>query len=147
MEQKICYAQVYLRLALGIPFLVLGLDRLGVWGAYGSANVSWGDWKHFLEYAQQVMQFLPYKLAAIFAVVATICEISFGALLIVGLFTRWVALGSAILSFCFAISMAISFGITSPINYSVFAVSAGSFLLSLLPSYAWSLDALFFAKK
>jgi putative oxidoreductase len=42
-----------------------------------------------------------------------------------------VALGSAILLFLFGAAMAISFGIKSPLDYSVFSASAGALLLSL----------------
>jgi len=123
-------AQLYLRLALGTGFLLLGLDRLGAWGPNGKPWVSWGDWKHFSAYAHEVMNFLPGQLAEILAIIATIAEISFGLLLLIGLFTRWAAIGAAILTASFAIAMAISSGITSPINYSVFTVSAASLLLS-----------------
>jgi uncharacterized membrane protein YphA (DoxX/SURF4 family) len=134
------YAQLYLRLAIGISFLVFGLDRLGAWGPHGAPGVSWGDWSHFMEYATQVMGFLPPWLAQPFAVVATAGEIVFGVLLIVGKWTRIAAAGSSILTALFALSMAISFGIISPLSYSVFAVSAGSLLLATLPAYRWSLD-------
>src|SRR5260221_14314212 len=120
MKKGATYIQLYLRLALGIDFMVLALDRFGVWGKNGASNVSWGDWKHFSDYAHQLMFFLPYSLSEILAVVATICELSFGALLIIGLFTRWAAIGSGLLTFLFAISMIAAFGISSPINYSVF---------------------------
>jgi len=123
-------AQLYLRLALGTGFLLLGLDRLGAWGPNGKPWVSWGDWKHFSAYAHEVMSFLPGQLAEILAIIATIAEIAFGLLLLIGLFTRWAAIGAAILTAAFAIAMAISSGITSPINYSVFTVSAASLLLS-----------------
>jgi uncharacterized membrane protein YphA (DoxX/SURF4 family) len=123
-------AQLYLRLALGTGFLLLGLDRLGAWGPNGKPWVSWGDWKHFSAYAHEVMNFLPGQLAEILAIIATIAEIAFGVLLLIGLFTRWAAIGAAILTASFAIAMAISSGITSPINYSVFTVSAASLLLS-----------------
>lgn len=123
-------ARLYLRLALGTGFFLLGLDRLGAWGPNGKPWVSWGDWKHFSAYAHEVMNFLPGQLAEVLAVIATIAEIAFGFLLLIGLFTRWAAIGAAILTAAFAIAMAISSGITSPINYSVFTVSAASLLLS-----------------
>ena len=140
MERKLAYAQLYLRLAIGIGFLVPGLDRLGVWGPPGGSGISWGDWSHFSAYAHQVMSFLPSSLAEIFAVVATISELAFGILLVIGLFTRWAAIGSGVLTLCFALSMAISFGIVSPLSYSVFVVSGGSFLLACIPNYSWSID-------
>jgi uncharacterized membrane protein YphA (DoxX/SURF4 family) len=140
MKKKLAYAQFYLRIVLGVDFLVISLDRFGVWGPNGGANVSWGDWSHFSAYAHQVMAFLPDKLAELLAVLATIGEIGFGALLVLGLFTRWAAIGSGLLTLFFALSMAMAFGITSPINYSVFVVSADSFLLACIPNYKWSVD-------
>jgi len=86
------------------------------------------------------MHFLPTGVVPVLAVAATIGETVFGLLVLLGLFTRFAAVGSGILSFCFAVSMAISFGIDSPLGYSVFTLSAASFVLSGLPEYAWSLD-------
>lgn len=134
--------QLYLRLALGAGFFIIGCDRLGAWGPYGKPWVSWGDWKHFSAYAHELMGFLPGGLAEVLAVIATVAEVTFGVLLLLGLFIRPAAFGSGVLTACFAIAMTITNGITSPINYSVFTVSAASFLLSVQPSYRWSLDAL-----
>lgn len=141
MQKYSSLFQFYLRIASGAAYLVFALDRFGIWGNYGEANVSWGDWKHFLQYASEVMRFLPQSVVPVFAVVATVCEITFGLLLIVGKWTRWAAVGSGFLALLFAVSMAISFGIVSPLSYSVFTVSAASFLLSTLPEYRWSMDA------
>lgn len=136
-------AQLYLRIAIGIAYFVFGLDRLGAWGMPGDSGVSWGDWPHFLDYAKQVMSFLPASMVEVFAVVATGAEIVLGILLPFGKWTKLAAIGSGVLSFLFALSMAISFGFVSPLSYSVFTLSAGSFLLSTLPGYRWSLDELF----
>ena len=136
------FAKLYLRLAMGISYTVFGLDRLGVWGPYGKPWVSWGDWQHFSARAHQLMFFLPYGVAEVFAVIATMLEISCGILLTIGLFTRWAAFASSGLAFCFGICMAMADGITSPLGYSVFAVSAASLLLASLPGYRWSVDAL-----
>jgi uncharacterized membrane protein YphA (DoxX/SURF4 family) len=134
--------QLYLRLALGAGFFVIGCDRLGLWGPFGKPWVSWGDWKHFSAYAHELMGFLPGGLAEVLAIVATVAEVSFGVLLMIGLFIRQASFGSGVLTLCFATAMTITNGITSPLNYSVFTVSAASFLLSAQPSYRWSLDAL-----
>ena len=142
MEKFSSFAQLYLRVAIAVSYLVFGFDRLGVFGKPGEKNISWGDWDHFLKYAAEVMQFLPYSLVTMFAVVATIAEILFGVLLLVSKWTRAAAIGSGILAFLYAVSMAISFGIVSPLSYSVFALSAASFLLACLPSYKWSFDNL-----
>jgi uncharacterized membrane protein YphA (DoxX/SURF4 family) len=132
--------QFYLRLALSVGYLTAGLDRLGVWGKYGEKNISWGDWQHFMLYARDVMRFLPSGLATVFAVVATAGEISIGLLLLLGKWTQVAALGSGVLAFLFALSMTISHGIVEPISYSVFTVSAASFVLAFQPRFRWSLD-------
>ena len=139
-------AQLFLRLALGIGYLVPGLDRLGVWGKNGEPGISWGDWQHFVQYAREVMSFMPASIVTVFAVTATIAEISFGILLLIGKWTRLAALGSGVLALLFALSMAISFGVVSPLSYSVFTVSAASFLLAGLDNYKWSLDNQFSSK-
>jgi putative oxidoreductase len=131
---------LFLRLTLGISYLWFVADRLGFLGVNGSAHVGWGDWHHFILYASQVMSFLPPGDIPFFAILATAGELSFGFLLVIGCFTRMAALGSGLLSLMFAISMAISFGIESPLGYSVFTVSAASFLLATIPSYRWSVD-------
>ena len=146
MEKFRNLTQLFLRLALGIGYLVPGFDRLGVWGKYGERNISWGDWQHFIKYAGQVMSFLPSSLVNVFAIMATIAEIGFGVLLLVGRWTRIAAIGSGILTLFFALSMAISFGIVSPLSYSVFTASAASFLLATLPACKWSLDNVFLSK-
>jgi putative oxidoreductase len=131
---------LFLRLAIGTAYLWFVSDRLGILGPNGSPHVGWGDWPHFLQYARQVMSFLPVRMIPFFAILATIGEFSFGLLLVLGLFTRLAAIGSGLLSFLFAVSMAVSFGIESPLGYSVFTVSAASFLLAAIPFYKWSID-------
>src|ERR1700748_317386 len=103
--------QLYLRVAIGTAYLWEVADRLGLLGAHGQPHVGWGDWSHFIAYAKQVMAFLPAGMVPVLATVASIGEGVFGLLLIMGLFTRFAAIGSGILSFCFAVAMAISFGI------------------------------------
>lgn len=142
MEKFSSFAQLYLRIAIATAYLVFGFDRLGVWGKPGETSVSWGDWEHFMKYASEVMSFLPTTVIGLFAVIATVAEIVFGVLLLLGKWTRTTAFGSGILAFFFAISMAISFGIISPLSYSVFTVSAASFLLASCKNYKWSLDNL-----
>ncbi|HTI59864.1 DoxX family protein [Mucilaginibacter sp.] len=132
---------LYLRIAIGSAYLWEVADRLGVLGRNGQPHVGWGDWPHFVAYSRQVMGFLSPGFVPALATLATIGEGLFGALILIGLFTRMAAIGSAILSFCFAIAMAISFGIESPLGYSVFTLSAASLVLASMPAYAWSIDS------
>jgi uncharacterized membrane protein YphA (DoxX/SURF4 family) len=62
---------------------------------------------------------------------ATVAELAFGLALVLGIWLRWAALGSSILLLLFGTAMAISFGIKSPLDYSVFSASAGALVLAL----------------
>jgi hypothetical protein len=35
------FSSIFLRLALGISFLSVVADRIGLWGTFGQPNVSW----------------------------------------------------------------------------------------------------------
>ena len=140
LRNNFTLSSLFLRLAISIPYLWFVSDRLGLLGAPGHPHVGWGDWEHFMVYARQTMSFLPPAVVPVLAVLATIGEGLFGLLLLIGYRTRLAAVGSGILTLLFAISMAISFGIESPLGYSVFTVSAASFLLAAIPEYQYSLD-------
>lgn len=128
-------APILLRYALGAGFILPVLDRIGVLGAPGSPNVSWGNWTNFVTYANSMMPYFSPKMASVFGVGATVCEIVFGVLLIIGYKIRLAAYGSFALTLTFAISMLLFTGYRSPFDYSVFSVSFGSLLLaSLQPS-------------
>jgi putative oxidoreductase len=118
---------IYVRFALGAAFLSAVADRFGLWGRYGG----WGNFATFTSYTAQVNSFMPRFVIPFLAWAATIAETSCGILLFLGLWLRWVALASAILLAMFATAMAISFGVKSPLDYSVFSASAAAGLLSL----------------
>jgi len=50
-------AQLILRLALGVGFLMPVMDRIGLLGSHGSSGVTWGDWKHFVDYTNSLVPF------------------------------------------------------------------------------------------
>lgn len=118
---------LYVRIALGSAFLSPVADRFGLWGKHAS----WGSFANFTRYVAQVDSFMPAFTIPFLAWAATAAETTLGILLLLGIWPRWVALGSATLLFLFGTSMAISFGIKSPLDYSVFSASAGALLLSL----------------
>ena len=62
---------------------------------------------------------------------ATAAELLLGIALILGIWPRWIAIGTALLLVLFGVAMAISFGIKSPMDYSVFSASACAVLLAL----------------
>ncbi|ATB33331.1 DoxX family protein [Melittangium boletus] len=136
------FAQLYLRLALGIGFLLPVMDRLGLLGSPGEPNVGWGNWSHFVDYTHSLMPYVNRPLAEVLGAIATGAEVVFGVLLIAGYKTRLAALGSSVLTLLFAVSMLFFAGYRAPFNYSVFVDSAAGLLLSALPVYRWSLDGL-----
>jgi putative oxidoreductase len=140
MKNYTTYAQLFLRLALGIGFIYPVLDRTGLLGAPGGANISWGNWENFVSYTGVLLPFLSHTLREFAAIIASIAEAVLGILLIVGLQIRWAALSSFILLALFALSMTAFTGFKSALNYSVFSACAGALILSALPGYGFSVD-------
>ncbi|UTX50554.1 DoxX family membrane protein [Chryseobacterium sp. MA9] len=123
-----------LRIALACGFLSAVASRLNLWGAQSSG------WKKFVDYTAETNSFLPQSWASTIAVLSTAAELSFGILLLVGYQIKGTARCASVLTLFFAVAMSISFGIKEPLDYSVFAFSAGAFLLSTFSHYPWSLD-------
>lgn len=119
---------LYLRLALGAAFLSGIADRFGL---YTGRNVGYGNFAGFVTFTAKVNSFMPASTIPFLAWAATVLELAFGLALVLGIWLRWAALGSAILLLLFAIAMAISFGIKSPLDYSVFSASAGALVLAV----------------
>ena len=143
MKNKFDSPQLFLRLALGIGFLLPVMDRLGWFGEPGTPGVGWGNWSTFVDYTHTLMPYLNRSMTNVTATFATAGEIVFGITLIIGYKTKMAAWGSCVLTLLFALSMFFFEGPRSPFNYSVFADSAASFLLASIPTYRWSLDEIF----
>ena len=122
------WGMIYLRTALGAAFLSGIADRFGL---YRGRNVGYGNFDGFMRYTAQVNSFMPAFTIPFLAWAATLAEFGLGLALILGVWPRWVALGSAVLLALFGAAMAISFGIKSPLDYSVFSASAGALVLAL----------------
>ncbi|MGA2536472.1 MAG: MauE/DoxX family redox-associated membrane protein [Terracidiphilus sp.] len=128
------WAVRYARLALGTAFLSAVASRFGLW----DKTVDLKHFANFIQYAAQVLSFVPAAIVPLLAWAATAFETTLGILLILGLWTKWVSLASATLLAMFGTAMAISFGAQSPMDYSVFSASSAAALLAL---YAWRQDA------
>jgi putative oxidoreductase len=116
---------LYVRLALGAAFLSGIADRFGF---YSGRNVGYGNFAGFVSYTAKVNSFMPASTIPFLAWAATAAEFFLGLALVLGLWVRWAALGSALLLILFGTAMAVSFGIKSPLDYSVFSASAAAFL-------------------
>ena len=123
------WAARYARVALGAAFLSGIASRFGLWGR----DAGYGDFAHFVEYTAQVNSFMPASTIPSLAWAATAAELVLGIALIAGVRVRWAALGSAVLLTLFGLAMAVSFGLKSPLDYSVFSASACAALLALHP--------------
>lgn len=121
-------AITYARIALGAAFLSGIASRFGLWGN----GVGYGDFQHFVQYTAQVNAFMPAWSIPFLAWAATAAEFSLGILLVFGIAPRWTAFASTLLLALFGSAMAISFGIKSPLDYSVFSASAAALLLAAL---------------
>jgi len=119
------WAALCARIALGAAFLSGIADRFGL---YRGRNVGYGDFAGFVRYTAKVNSFMPPSTAA------TIAELFFGITLILGIWRVWVALGSAVLLTLFGTAMAISFGIKSPLDYSVFSATSAALLVAAYES-------------
>ncbi len=133
-------AQLFLRLALGIGFIMPVMDRLGFLGPPETGKVNWGDWVHFVDYTHSLVPYLSRSLASILGGLATIAEVVFGICLIIGYKLKYVTLGSAVLTFIFGVCMATSSGIAAPFNYPVFVFTGAGLLLSECKIFSWSID-------
>ena len=121
------WALIYARIALEAGFLSGIASRFGLWGK----DVGYGDFAHFVQYTAEVNSFMPAFTIPFLAWAATVAELVLGVALIAGVQLRWAALGSALLLALFGIAMAISLGLKSPLDYSVFSASAAALLLAL----------------
>jgi len=107
----------FARLALGAAFLSGIASRFGMWER-GS------------QYTAEVNAFMPGATVPFLAWTATAAEMCLGLLLVLGVWRRPVALASAALLLIFGLAMALSLGIKSPLDYSVFSASAAALLLA-----------------
>ncbi len=123
-------AILYARLALAAAFLSGIASRFGLYGK----NEGFGNFANFVKYTAQVNSFMPASTIPFLAWAATVAEFVLGVLLIGGLWPRWTALGSALLLAIFGTAMAVSMGIKSPLDYSVFSASAAAVFLALQSS-------------
>lgn len=135
--------KLFLRLAIGAGFLSAVADRFGMWNARVSA---WGNWDNFLTYTQSLNPRIPVALIPVIGWISTILELILGISLIVGFRTSLSAKISGWLLLIFALTMAFSLGIKKPLDYSVFAASAGAFGLSLIRKKFLEVDSLLFKK-
>ena len=115
------------RVALSAAYLSGIASRFGLYGK----DQGYGNFANFVRYTAEVNSFLPSYTIPFLAWAATAAELFLGIALLAGIWPRWVALGSAVLLVLFGTAMAISFGIKSPLDFSVFSAAAASLMLAV----------------
>ena len=115
-------------------------DRFGLWGPAGTQGVSWGNWENFIQYTYELNSFAGRSAAPLLGTLATVAEIIFSILLIIGYKTKIVSIGTGLLMLLFAITMTISSSIKAPLDYSVLTSAAAAFLLSVIGKTSYSVD-------
>lgn len=121
------WALRYARLALAAAFLSAVASRFGLW----QGHFSMARFHEFIAYTGEVNAFLPAKSWPFLAWAATLAETACGLTLLSGFKPRLAGFASAGLLFVFATAMAVSQGIKSPLDYSVYSASAAALLLAL----------------
>jgi uncharacterized membrane protein YphA (DoxX/SURF4 family) len=113
---------------------------LGLWGPPGAPNVAWGDWAHFVAYAGRINPELPASFVPAVGAIATAAEVTIAVALIIGFETRRAAFAGGVLLLLFALGMTFGTGVKTALDASVFAASAGAFLLSRAAAFPLSVD-------
>lgn len=121
------WAYRYARVAVGAAFLSAVAGRLGLW----SGHLNWDNFARFIARTAELNPFMPEPAMPLLAWAATLVETTFGVALIAGIQVRWAAFGSAVLLAWFGTAMALTAGLKSPLDYSVFSGSAAALLLAL----------------
>ena len=135
-------AVIVTRCAVGMTFLAAVADRFGLYGPFGTKNVSWGSWENFVSYTGQLTPALPHAVTIYCARLATTAELVLGLFLILGIRLQWTARISACLLATFGLSMTLALGVKAPLNYSVFSAATASWLLCFRQPDRFTLDAL-----
>src|SRR4030095_558558 len=111
-------------------FLSSVADRFGWWAPFGPG--AWGRMDVFGGCTPQVG---PVALGVVFDGVvlgATAAETALGILLLIGWRPRLVGAASCLVLLVFAVSMAVSLGMESPLSYSVFSAASGAAAYAIL---------------
>lgn len=133
---------VVVRVLMAADFLLAVADRFGVLGPVGAAGVSWGDFRHFVDYTRSITVFLPGNFAPTLAVAATVVEVVLGLALLLGFRLQLAALGATLLLIVYGTAMTISLPLAEQFHYSVFLLAAGMLVLATLGRTPWNIDAL-----
>ncbi|MDD0854336.1 hypothetical protein HBN50_14585 [Halobacteriovorax sp. GB3] len=119
------------RLTLAVIYFWVVADRLGLLGKAGNMGVVWGNFDTFLDYTATLNAWMPRAVSDILGYLATIIEIVLGVLLMTGIRLKEASLVSASLLIVFTLSMVVSLGISSSLDFIIFTlitIAASAFI-------------------
>jgi uncharacterized membrane protein YphA (DoxX/SURF4 family) len=122
--------RVALRVSLAAAFLSAVADRFGWWGPFGQGN--WGSMGAFADYAHQLVPFASGWLLTVIVWAATAAEATLGVLLLTGWRPKLVGAATCLVLTVFGTAMAVSLGMESPLNYSVFSAASAAAAYAIL---------------
>lgn len=124
--------KLFLRFSIGLGFISASMDRLGWWNnILNEDQIAWGNWQNFIQYTHSLIPWVNELMAYVAGTIATVAEIIFGILLLIGWKIKIVANLSGILLLIFAFTMLLQ-QFKSPFDFSVFSASAACFALAYL---------------
>ncbi|UAL46026.1 hypothetical protein K7887_13900 [Sutcliffiella horikoshii] len=112
----------FIRIFLGLMYLWVVADRLGILGPVGNLGVVWGNFDHFLEYTATLNPWFPRIVSDILGYFVTFLEVVLGVLLVSGIRLKEAALASLAQLLVFLLSMTFSIGFKEAFDYIVFTV-------------------------
>jgi uncharacterized membrane protein YphA (DoxX/SURF4 family) len=119
------------RVGLAAAYLSAVADRFGAWGRHATPNVTWGDFQHFASEVATLLPWAPKSMVPVLAWLVTALESAIGLGLLIGVRTKMMAIGSAILLIAFGMAMTFStVGIHAALASSVFSAAGASLLLA-----------------
>jgi uncharacterized membrane protein YphA (DoxX/SURF4 family) len=121
---------IALRVSLAAGFLSSVADRFGWWAPLGQGT--WGSMGAFADYTHQLVPFASGWFLTVIVWGATATETALGILLLIGWRPRLVGAASCLVLLVFAVSMAVSLGMESPLSYSVFSAASGAAAYAIL---------------
>ena len=118
-QGRIRKLETTVRVWVALDFAYSIADRFGVIGPYGSAGVSWGNWKNFVAYTHMLNPLLPAAFAPILATAATAYESLLVLFMPLDRFRRVAAFAACLLTAVYVVTMSFTSGFRSQFDYAV----------------------------
>lgn len=119
------------RILLGLTYLWVVGDRLGLLGEAGNMGVVWGNFQSFLDYTATLNPWFPRGLSDFLGYLVTGIEIILGVMFLIGMRLRLVSLASLGLLIIFTLSMLLSLGWSSAYDFIIFTLVLASLSLGI----------------